>query len=725
MDIEQPSALSITSSQSNPMSLPLPHSDATAPGDRQHIHQLRPSQSLSEQPYDSEAAPLQNSSSGKLNEHPEAEPTVSPVAGPDSTDTDSIDSDHHEPLGTDGNNDHDNHDHDEKKSSAGDQQQGIPDVVARGSFSQIAGKYIPPPSSPPPPMKQQLQQNNEPPHVNLHMVSSGTGPLDDRMVQSQPLPEESKDANSPQHKRRRSLSHISEPDEKNGMRRSASAISLSMLSTSQYDEMMRRNTADDQARRLDCISREQQSILTSLQKEDVHWGKQEQRVHAMVERMRGGQRTCEELMEYLSRGSKSLQAFAEAVRNQGSFGTQETGTLRQASIAQDLLRNSIFEHFSEMKSRVFDDSIKQASILSRTMTERVQHMEQVGLRSRKNVASQRNVMAETWTSYEKAAHERDVAEKEGRPIETDPLLACRLYGRAMTEMSSAEKVYTRDMSKLFLEMRFDDGRRIDAVKTIVLDYLLAQKAVLEHTVKFTQSAIDAVKQIDREQDVKDFVMHADLLLHPRGNGSVAAEAATVFEVPPPHRDSSTLTRLHQQEITLEGNLRRQGKIFKSNWKSMYAVVSTSGFFHYFDDENSSAPSLTIKLDECEVDLAPAVDKLAFEIREPNASFFNFSGAPNRYPFRANTQEELLCWVAALRAHTNDGKANAAAVATSNGSLVSEDTKQDGHSAAIANTEAPLASTNDDGSCSNNSGTDSTENTSSDANNCLNSDSLQP
>lgn len=63
-----------------------------------------------------------------------------------------------------------------------------------------------------------------------------------------------------------------------------------------------------------------------------------------------------------------------------------------------------------------------------------------------------------------------------------------------------------------------------------------------HCLKFTETAIAAVKGIDRERDVTDFVTNADLLLsNDRANKArgrrrhVSDQAATVFDVPPPHR----------------------------------------------------------------------------------------------------------------------------------------------------------------------------------------------
>lgn len=118
---------------------------------------------------------------------------------------------------------------------------------------------------------------------------------------------------------------------------------------------------------------------------------------------------------------------------------------------------------------------------------------------------------------------------------------CRQYARQLKSMQAAERQYTREMSRLFMDMRIEDGRRIDGVKAVLLDNLLAQKRVLEQIVKFTDGAIASVKAIDREKDVNEFVASTDLLYHstePSTDGKTGPE--TVFDLPPPQRGTPLL-----------------------------------------------------------------------------------------------------------------------------------------------------------------------------------------
>jgi hypothetical protein len=43
-----------------------------------------------------------------------------------------------------------------------------------------------------------------------------------------------------------------------------------------------------------------------------------------------------------------------------------------------------------------------------------------------------------------------------------------------------------------------------------------------------------------------------------------------------------------------------GKWVKSNWKSAYCAVSSSGMFHMFEDQKASAPMMSVALRDCTV-----------------------------------------------------------------------------------------------------------------------------
>lgn len=120
-----------------------------------------------------------------------------------------------------------------------------------------------------------------------------------------------------------------------------------------------------------------------------------------------------------------------------------------------------------------------------------------------------------WNAYTKAVVDRQSIELLDKPvgatIRADPLLACRAYERCFKKTRQFEGdfsyvylcMYTnvflvtfvmcflcifstacsKQMSRLYREFRTTDGRRIDGTKTVMLDQLLAQKALLEHSLQ--------------------------------------------------------------------------------------------------------------------------------------------------------------------------------------------------------------------------------------------------
>ena len=83
----------------------------------------------------------------------------------------------------------------------------------------------------------------------------------------------------------------------------------------------------------------------------------------------------------------------------------------------------------------------------------------------------------------------------------DPFLICRAYEKELRILKELEREYSQKMSKLFHKFRKIDAARIQAMKAILLNNLLAQQTILEHTMKFTNAAINSVKNIDAESKI--------------------------------------------------------------------------------------------------------------------------------------------------------------------------------------------------------------------------------
>lgn len=156
-----------------------------------------------------------------------------------------------------------------------------------------------------------------------------------------------------------------------------------------------------------------------------------------------------------------------------------------------------------------------------------------------------------------------------------------------------------------------------------------------------------------------------------GPASAGLQGMTVFEARPPQLDYGVVSRLYSQEVDHEGVLGRPGRSLlamvggNGRWKDVRAVVSSSGFLHYFeagDYQGQERPSFSLALHECVIrrsgaggdaaagSAAASGDPLVFEVEAPNKSWMSLSGAPVVHPFRAGSAEELATWVAVLGRH---------------------------------------------------------------------------
>mmetsp|Transcript_4549 Transcript_4549/g.8288 ORF Transcript_4549/g.8288 Transcript_4549/m.8288 type:complete len:701 (-) Transcript_4549:289-2391(-) len=436
----------------------------------------------------------------------------------------------------------------------------------------------------------------------------------------------------------------------------------------------------EQATRRAAINKEQQNILAMMEKEDAFWKKQEDRFKLMVKRQNIAKRTSDELQQFLHKWNKVISNLAQGHRNLTQYGREETGTLRQACIAQGILCKSLADHYSEMRERISIDTGKDSNDLTKNMFSSSKQLEASGKRLSKVIKTARSKCMDSWVAYAKAVQERQRLEVANKPVTRDPFVACRLYDRDVAALRKQEMQYRKEMTRLFRDFKTEDGRRIDKTQSIMLDYLLAQKAMLEDGIKFTESAIEAVKGVDREADVNEFIHQADLVLVPPSSGRHLHQAHhsahlshgghvhdskvrtpsglvadNVFEIQPPLRDPKTLTRLYNQECQCQGSLHRQGKYLKSSWKKTHVVLSRSGFFHQFDSKNQVQPEVSIMLKDCQVNLAPKEDPCAFEIIEASRGFSSFLGGPTRHYYKAESEEELVDWMIAIKKHIPESK----------------------------------------------------------------------
>lgn len=282
-------------------------------------------------------------------------------------------------------------------------------------------------------------------------------------------------------------------------------------------------------------------------------------------------------------------------------------------------------------------------------------------------------------------------------VKTDPFLVCRAYEHELYALQTLESKFASLMSALLKDLESSESKRMTATKATLLDSLLAQKAVLEHTVKFTDNALQTVRAIDPAADIREFTFAADLYLPPNANAAnsaaagshspsalAAADAASAVSATPgsgiassdvralrahsqteqaasdlaketpvvaflqaaPVRDPYALARVYAHEIEKEGSLLRQGTVFKSNWKPCHAVVTASGFLHVFADRApKSSPRSSLFLGEASVD---SVEGCVIQLRF--ASKGGLFSSPTTLQFKAENADQQAEWVVHMQKH---------------------------------------------------------------------------
>ena len=343
--------------------------------------------------------------------------------------------------------------------------------------------------------------------------------------------------------------------------------------------------------------------------EDQFWLKQEERLNMCVRRAALGAASARDLHTYLKRSSKLLSTVAESLAGLGSFGVAgETGTMRVACMSIDIVRKSSGSYLTELNGRVFSDSIKAAAETADQAAHIASAYEGVGLDSLKQLKAQRARALEAWAAYLADTRERHRAELSGRPLRSDPFLLCRAYEAERYELHTSEAKFVAMTASLLRDLEASEAKRIALTKSTLIDNLSANKAVLEHTVKFTDNALLTVRAIDPAADIKEFVTAADLYLPPGAAPAPSVSAATAaslaaaaassnsgsssrsspdallahaqteqaadalaketpvvaFMQPPPARDPRALARLYAHEIEKEvRHTNKQISLFRS------------------------------------------------------------------------------------------------------------------------------------------------------------------
>jgi len=435
--------------------------------------------------------------------------------------------------------------------------------------------------------------------------------------------------------------------------------------------------------------------------EDAYWIKQEERYQQCLRRAQVGATSARDLHHYLKKTSKLLSGVADALTGLGSFGVSgETGTMRVACMSNDIVRKSTASYLGELNARVFAESLQRAHDVAEAADALLSNIESAGNDALKHLKTQRKAAQDAWQNYIVQAQERHALERRGQPLKQDPYLLCRAYELEVFSLRTSEVKFQQLMASLLRDLEAQEAKRLANMKATLLDNLQAQKAVLEHSVKFTDNALVTVQAIDPPKDVQDFTTQADLYLppqaSPRASDAAAAAAASVaaagvqsaadstalsahaqtgkaadalasatpvvaFLAPPPARDPNALARVYAHEIEKEGSLFRQGSVFKSNWKPCHAVVTASGFLHLFSDKSKNRVHSSLSLADCVISNAEAQHgPLALQVtQQAKGGLFS---SPNTLYFKADNADELAEWVVIMQRHGSQEAEPAAAAA---------------------------------------------------------------
>lgn len=243
----------------------------------------------------------------------------------------------------------------------------------------------------------------------------------------------------------------------------------------------------------------------------------------------------------------------------------------------------------------------------------------------------------------------------------------------MHSVHFVQSQYNEEMTRLFNKMMVEDKKRIDGIKTILIDYFLAEKAKAMNHVKLIESSLEYIKCVDKEHDTNDFIKRfAHCQNHSTSsntstNTAIAAAPAALAsdevlfnfcESESFQKHSQELTSLIQSDVVRQGKLYRPGRILSSNWKPVHGVVTKFGFFHCFEAKQDEKPTLSVPLYNTSIVIKDQDKKaklFTLEIVVPNASWFSLTGTPTKHFYRVENGDSFVKWIATLKRYTTDKK----------------------------------------------------------------------
>eukprot|EP00484_Ammonia_sp_Unknown_P029337 CAMPEP_0197029604 /NCGR_PEP_ID=MMETSP1384-20130603/9014_1 /TAXON_ID=29189 /ORGANISM="Ammonia sp." /LENGTH=701 /DNA_ID=CAMNT_0042458807 /DNA_START=35 /DNA_END=2140 /DNA_ORIENTATION=+ len=435
-------------------------------------------------------------------------------------------------------------------------------------------------------------------------------------------------------------------------------------------------------------------------------------------------KTSEELHGYLRKMIELDVKHEENIHRSvlSTFGTMENGgSVHSAGIAIDALLKNRYEQFNDINERVFKNILLSSQKYQNKLKQQMSYFQNRIAKFNAKCEEYKDRLSQEWNKYQNILNRNlklQQAQQEGKQLssgeqqelqQTDPFLSGKAYHAAQKEYKAALSQYNEEMSELFNKIIAEDKKRIDGIKTILIDYFLAEKAKAMNHVKLIESSLEYIKCVDKEHDTNDFIKrfsHVQQTISSSPDASLSqlpipenAKQApkTKKRAPSPKRavsqpvistkggkanfvqtpegvliqgatttdhmafnfsesesftqHSKELTDLIREDIVRSGIVHRPGRIIASNWKPMHANLTHFGWFHAFEQKGDIKPVVSVYLKGTTIKLKDKDKKtglFTFEIIVPNASWFSLTGTPTTYLYRVEKADECAEWITNLK-----------------------------------------------------------------------------
>lgn len=382
------------------------------------------------------------------------------------------------------------------------------------------------------------------------------------------------------------------------------------------------------------LMRERANVSATLQTEQTRADQELATLEQFILRAESGDATCTELQAHVQAENKVLLALATSLSNLPTFGAKDRGTMKLAGPAKLKFGTSVAEHIRHAHDHVLGPSARKLTALVKELKHSTSDLRKAIKPLRNTLANSRRDVMNSWAAYERAVTERFNAQEKGAETiaKVDPYLRCRQFELETIKQAQVRQNVFTDIQNLASDVGHLEARRVDSLRTVLLENLEAQRELQLEALKETEAAIQAISAVDQKSDMSSFVAESGLTAKKSLLGSL---------------DQDFFYRLYRFEVHRQGTVARLGGLLGRSWKNVFCAVSRTGYFHCFEDSMAVSPSLTIRLFDCLAAPAPSVHALAFEIEQPNYSVFSLTGNPVKFYFKADSAQEVYEWVLAL------------------------------------------------------------------------------